>query len=306
MNSHGAFTPQVDLSAGEQDAADQRNAQKVQQLKTAVEHGYRPTQQEAQLIAGYYRYDPQANTISNYSWWHTWGPMVTAVAGMATSGILTGSGALAGIGGTHAGLVPGLFDTAAANSPLAAAPLLAAVVPGANPQPFHDQSTDPSDAGTTGNYPPDAPPEPYGPPAPTPPEPYGPPAPYAPPPPPTPGSHLPPWVSPAVKGATALAPLLMHGGGSGSGTDTTASGSGFTPEQSAQMNQLMQLLIDKAKRTAPVHQAAMDLALRMAPPPNRSPQMQQALTASQTPRPQTQTDPQVLDAIHRLMSGGQR
>lgn len=299
-------TPQVDLDAAQQDASNQRSAQKVQQLKAAVEQGYHPSQQEAQLIANYYRYDPKANTISDYGFWHTWGPMVMAVAGMAGSGVLAGTGALAGLGGTSGGLVPGLVDTAGANSLFAATPLAAAaVLPGGGSGGSGAQQQDGS--ATT--------------------EAYGPPNPYE----VQPGegwsstgkigvpdslsnagltnsatttaTHgVPGWVKP-VAGLAVPAALQLRGQG---GTPTTGSGNGLDPTQSSQMSQLMQLLIDHAQRAAPVHQAAMDLALRLAPHANTSPQMQSALAASQTPRPQTQTDPQVLDAIHRLMSGGQR
>ncbi len=107
-------------------------------------------------------------------------------------------------------------------------------------------------------------------------------------------------MDPAIKGGAALAPLAL----SHSGSTDTVPGNGLDPRQSAQLNQLMQLLIDRAQRTAPVHQQAMDTAQRLGPRVPSSPQFQQALAASTTPVAPHQPDPQVLDAIHRLMTGG--
>lgn len=111
---------------------------------------------------------------------------------------------------------------------------------------------------------------------------------------------LPDWVKPV----TALAgPALsrMHGGGGGDQMEA-----GFGADQQSQLHQLMQLLIQRAQETAPVHKLAMDTAMRMAPSGVASPQMSSAIEAAKQPRPQIQTDPQVLDAIHRLMTGGGR
>lgn len=115
-------------------------------------------------------------------------------------------------------------------------------------------------------------------------------------------STLPGWVKPV----TALAgPPIAHALTGGGGTPGTG-GAGFGADQSAQLNQLMQLLIQRAQETAPVHQLAMDTATRMAPSGIASPQMSAAIEQAKQPRPQMQTDPQVLDAIHRLMTGGGR
>lgn len=94
----------------------------------------------------------------------------------------------------------------------------------------------------------------------------------------------------------ALLPLLMHllTGGSHSPT-------GAEQQQQAQLQAMNQLLMEKAQRQAPVHQAAMNMAMRMAPNGGSSPQMDQTIQQAAQPRPQLEQDPQVLDAIHRLM-----
>lgn len=118
----------------------------------------------------------------------------------------------------------------------------------------------------------------------------------------------PSWIKP-VTALTSLAgpPIvraLSHG--SGNGDDGGGDGTGLNDEQGSQMRELLQLLIDKAKRTAPVHELAMQTAMRMAPSGTPSAMQAHAIDESRTPRQTTQTDPQVLDAIHRLMAGGGR
>jgi hypothetical protein len=79
---------------------------------------------------------------------------------------------------------------------------------------------------------------------------------------------------------------------------------GLDADRQAQLNELTQLLIDKSKRTVPVHEAAMRLAMRMAPSETASPRMTQAIETARTPRMTPSTNPRVLDAIQRLMAGG--
>jgi hypothetical protein len=111
-------------------------------------------------------------------------------------------------------------------------------------------------------------------------------------------SSLPGWVKPAVGiGGPLVARALTDG--SGNGDDLSAS-----PQSAAQMQQLLQLLIDRANRQTPVHEAAMRMATAMAPSMQMTPRMGQAIETAQTPRSTAPGDPQVLSAIQRLMAGG--
>lgn len=115
-------------------------------------------------------------------------------------------------------------------------------------------------------------------------------------------SSLPSWVKPAVAFGGPLAMRAMRSGpGDGSGSNGPGGSSG---DVSGQLQQLIQLLIDRANRTTPVHEAAMRMATRMSPSMESSPRMDDAITASQSPRRTTETDPQVLSAIQKLMMGG--
>lgn len=120
-------------------------------------------------------------------------------------------------------------------------------------------------------------------------------------PPPAPSGAM-PWLKPAL---AIGGPLAMRGlsGGGGGGDVGGPNGNGLDDARSAQLEQLTQLLIDKSKRTVPVHEAAMRMAGRMAPSGAPSPRMTQAISAAQTPRQTPSTDPRVLEAIQRLMSG---
>jgi hypothetical protein len=78
---------------------------------------------------------------------------------------------------------------------------------------------------------------------------------------------------------------------------------GVDPNVSGQLSDLLRLASEKAQRTVPVHEAAMRLAMNMAPTSTSSPRMDAAIQSAQTPRPQQTLDPQVLDAIRRLTGG---
>lgn len=106
----------------------------------------------------------------------------------------------------------------------------------------------------------------------------------------------------AANAIAGLLPLLLKLFGGGTGT--TGPGSPAQQQQQAQLNAMNQLLIDKANRQTPVHEAAMRMASAMAPSMVAGPRMQEAIQTAQTPRQTAQTDPHVLDAIHRLLNGG--
>lgn len=112
-------------------------------------------------------------------------------------------------------------------------------------------------------------------------------------------SSLPGWIKPAIG---LGAPLAMRAMRRGPGNEYFGGG-GSSGDGNAQLQQLMQLLMEKAQRTAPVHAQAMNTAQRMGPSLASSPQMDRAIDASRSSRPATQTDPQVLAAIQRLMGG---
>jgi hypothetical protein len=114
---------------------------------------------------------------------------------------------------------------------------------------------------------------------------------------------LPAWLKPAIGiGGPLLSRAFSGGGGPENPSDEWSGGD--AGGGSAQLNALIQLLLERAQRTAPVHQAATDMALKMAPSMQSTPRMSQAIESAKSPRPQMQQDPQVLAAIHKLMSGG--
>jgi hypothetical protein len=71
----------------------------------------------------------------------------------------------------------------------------------------------------------------------------------------------------------------------------------------AQMSDLLELQKRRMARTEPVHEAAMRMAMSMAPTGNSSPRMAQAIQATNQPMAQTPINPQVSEAIQRLMAG---
>lgn len=114
-------------------------------------------------------------------------------------------------------------------------------------------------------------------------------------------SSIPGWVGPAIKigGAAAIGGLSRSGGGNRSNTQT-----GLPPDVEAQLLELLQSQQRQRQRQEPVHQAAMQLAMRMSQGSAvGGPRLQQATQDAMTPRPQQAQDPQVADAIARLMGG---
>ena len=90
-----------------------------------------------------------------------------------------------------------------------------------------------------------------------------------------------------------MALSTRNGGGTAPATDPTTQG---------YLNRALQYGNERLERVEPVHKAAMLLAQSLAPSgPN--PRLAEANLAAMAPRPQTQLDPRVLEAIQRLMGG---
>ena len=92
--------------------------------------------------------------------------------------------------------------------------------------------------------------------------------------------------------ATALA---TRGGAEGPGTST-----GLPPALEAQLLELLKLQRGRAEREDPLHAAAIAMAQRLAPRGD-DPRIQAAAERSLTPRTPSQSSPQVLEAVQRLM-----
>lgn len=109
-------------------------------------------------------------------------------------------------------------------------------------------------------------------------------------------SGAPAWQSIAKLAGAAGVPLLAthHG-------NTGTSGTGFSNQQTTEyINQLLQMATQRAHEAAPVHQAAMQLAMSMQP--NWSnPRIADANSAAMTPPAPRTMDPQVAEAYARLM-----
>jgi hypothetical protein len=74
-----------------------------------------------------------------------------------------------------------------------------------------------------------------------------------------------------------------------------------TSAPEAQMGEMLELMQQRMARTTPVHEAAMRMAMSMAPTGNNSPRMAQAIQNTNRPMAQTPINPQVSEAIQRLM-----
>jgi hypothetical protein len=75
------------------------------------------------------------------------------------------------------------------------------------------------------------------------------------------------------------------------------------PQQDAQMGEILDLMKQRIARTTPVHEAAMRMAMSMAPTGNSSPRMAQAIQNTSRPLAQAPINPQISEAIQRLMGG---
>lgn len=93
--------------------------------------------------------------------------------------------------------------------------------------------------------------------------------------------------------------LSMPGGNPGGGGGF---GSGGSPLD-AQLSELMDFSKRRMQQSEPVHQAAMQLALRMAPGTAGYGRVNEASQNAMHPVPQQQLNPQVLAALHHLMNG---
>lgn len=98
-----------------------------------------------------------------------------------------------------------------------------------------------------------------------------------------------------------LVKLLIGLGGTGilaaqnHGSNTPA----IDPQQQQLMNDALRMGNQRMQSTQPVHEAAMRLAMGMAPS-GGSERIQQAAYSAQQPRPQVPQNPAILDAVRRL------
>lgn len=110
---------------------------------------------------------------------------------------------------------------------------------------------------------------------------------------------LPSWLMPAIKAAVPIGMGLANRpdqpGANG------LNGTGLPPELLAQLQQLIQLSLQRQQETAPVHQAAMALASKLATNQNNLPSMAGARADTQGPGPSPTMNPQVAAAMARLM-----
>lgn len=116
------------------------------------------------------------------------------------------------------------------------------------------------------------------------------------------GSSWPSWLTPTLKAAVPAAYGLASrfGGSSGSGT----SANGLDPTMSANVNDLLAMVTHRLKSTEPIHDAAMAMAQRMAPTGGDNPRLNAAIDRTTQPQsPQSSLNPQVAEAIRRLMGG---
>lgn len=110
---------------------------------------------------------------------------------------------------------------------------------------------------------------------------------------------LPSWLGAVAKPVGALAGgLLARNAGQSNGSNP------LTPELNAGYQELLKLATDRAKRTEPVHQAAMNLAMQLSQGTGNGANIRQAANQAQQPRGQSPMDPQVLQAIAALMGRG--
>lgn len=110
----------------------------------------------------------------------------------------------------------------------------------------------------------------------------------------------------AKAGGPAALMALTRGGGtdpflSSGGAPTGGFGSGGMLD--TQLGDLMDISKRRLLRTEPVHEAAMQLAMKMAPGTAGYGRVNEARQAAQTPMPGPQASPQVQEAIQRLMAG---
>jgi len=99
-----------------------------------------------------------------------------------------------------------------------------------------------------------------------------------------------------------LAPLLGLSASAATGGFSSPE-VGIDPTLQAQIDTLLQQQTARADRTTPIHEAAMRLASQLAPTSNTSPRLQSAIADAGRPVAQQGMDPQVAEAMARLMGG---
>jgi hypothetical protein len=112
-------------------------------------------------------------------------------------------------------------------------------------------------------------------------------------------SSLPSWVAPVIKGAVPFGVSLATRPQTPGANDL--SGTGLSPELLAQLQALIKMSMQRQQETAPVHQAAMLLASKLAANQNSLPSLNGARDAMQGPGPSPTMNPNVSAALARLM-----
>lgn len=117
-----------------------------------------------------------------------------------------------------------------------------------------------------------------------------------------PSAGTPSWLLPAIRAAVPLATTVA----SHSGLPSGSSANGLNSEQNDLLTQLIRMSTTRQEESAPVHQAAMKLALGLAPSGSwgDSPRFQDAVQSTGGPGPASTMHPQIADAVARLMKGG--
>lgn len=115
------------------------------------------------------------------------------------------------------------------------------------------------------------------------------------------GSNIPSWLKPAIGiGAPLAAGAFTHAGNS----NNTPGASPLDPETQGMLKNILNLSQQRLESTVPVHEAAMRLAMSMAPNGQYSPRMQQSIGETNQANPQSaQMSPNVQEAYRRLMQG---
>lgn len=116
------------------------------------------------------------------------------------------------------------------------------------------------------------------------------------------GSNIPSWLKPAAQiGGPLAAAAFTRAGNS---NNNTPGATPLDPATQGILNNILQMSQQRMQETQPVHEAAMRLAMSMAPNGAYSPRMQQSITeTNQAPSQGPQMSPNVAEAYRRLMQG---
>ncbi len=121
----------------------------------------------------------------------------------------------------------------------------------------------------------------------------------------TAASSAPSWLPGAIKvgGSLAGGVLARHAAG---GSNPYGTSTGLPPALNDTLNQLLQQQLTRQQSTNPVHDAAMQLAMKMSGgvAAAAGSRLAPAIAQAQQPRPGPTIDPAVLAAIQHLMGGG--